>query len=241
MHTIQELIDEGRRITKVRNRKVQNSQYALWKNAVKQYLRNNQNNIKLSFSMTKIFDDIEVLKNSIEKNAMRKKKIFVVHGRNNTLRDAVFSFLRALNLEPMEWSQAIALLESGSPFVGEVIDVALKISAAVIIIFSPDDLAVLKNEFVKYDDKEEEKKLSPQPRPNVLFEAGMAFGINPKKTIILQFGELRQISDIGGRHVIKMNNTPEKRKDLLDRLINANCDLESGGTDWLKVGNFDSY
>ena len=43
-----------------------------------------------------------------------------------------------------------------------------------------DDLAKLRDIYLIKDEKPEE--FTPQARPNVLFEAGMAFGRNPDKT-----------------------------------------------------------
>jgi predicted nucleotide-binding protein len=40
-------------------------------------------------------------------NMPEAKKVFVVHGRDSRLRDDFFSFLRALNLQPIEWSEAL--------------------------------------------------------------------------------------------------------------------------------------
>lgn len=43
------------------------------------------------------------------------RSVFVVHGRNEPLRKAMFDFLRSINLSPMEWSHAVELTGEGSP------------------------------------------------------------------------------------------------------------------------------
>jgi predicted nucleotide-binding protein len=50
------------------------------------------------------------------------RKVFVIHGRNEPARRGLFDFLRALGLEPIEWSQAIAMTGQGSPYIGDVLD-----------------------------------------------------------------------------------------------------------------------
>ena len=50
------------------------------------------------------------------------KRVFVVHGRDEALRRSIFAFLRAVNLEPLEWSQAVRLTGKGTPYIGEVLD-----------------------------------------------------------------------------------------------------------------------
>jgi predicted nucleotide-binding protein len=57
--------------------------------------------------------------------------------------------------------------------------------------------------------------LYPQPRPNVLFEAGMAMAHFADRTVLVQVGQSRPFSDIAGVHYIKMDNTFAKRKDAL--------------------------
>src|SRR5439155_15843423 len=80
---------------------------------------------------------------------------------------------------------------------------------------------------------------TPQPRPNVLFEAGMAFGSHHDRTIMVQIGDIRQVSDVAGRHVVHFQGTPPQRAELRERLKTAGCAVKEGGTDWLTSGNFD--
>lgn len=39
--------------------------------------------------------------------ANERRKVFVVHGRNNAAREALFTFLRAIGLQPLEWSEIV--------------------------------------------------------------------------------------------------------------------------------------
>lgn len=166
------------------------------------------------------------------------RKVMVVHGRNESARRALFTFLRALGLSPIEWSQAVRATGTASPYIGDVLDKAFAQARAVVVLMTPDDEARLCEELWKKDEPAYEKELTPQARPNVLFEAGMAFGRHPSRTILVELGKLRSFSDIGGRHVIRMNNTIAKRLELAERLRTAGCEVDTVGQDWEKAGRF---
>src|SRR5206468_2612596 len=134
------------------------------------------------------------------------QKVFVVHGRNQALRDSIFDFLRAIGLHPLEWSEAVQLTGEASPYVGRVLDVAFKNAQAVVVLITPDDEARLKQEFQKEDDPPYEKQLTGQARPNVLFEAGMAMGRDANRTVLVEVGKLRPFSDVGGRHAVRLTD-----------------------------------
>jgi predicted nucleotide-binding protein len=168
------------------------------------------------------------------------RKVFVVHGRNWQARTALFNFLRAIGLHPLEWSEAVHATGKASPYVGEVLDKAFSIARAVVVLFTPDDEARLLESFRNPGDENYEIELTPQARPNVLFEAGMAMGRNPDRTILIELGKLRPFSDIGGRHTIRLNNSTAKRQDLAQRLENAGCTVNTRGTDWHTEGDFES-
>ncbi|MCU1392058.1 MAG: hypothetical protein JWM34_486 [Ilumatobacteraceae bacterium] len=168
---------------------------------------------------------------------LRPTRVFVVHGRDLVIRDAMFDFLGALGLRPIEWEHAVALTGKGSPYIGEVLDAAFGHGQAVVVLLTPDDTAYLRNEFADGDSDPETRPLG-QARPNVLFEAGMAMGRNPERTILVEFGELRPFSDMGGRLAVRMNNTGEKRRSLAGRLRTAGCRVDDSGTHWLSAGDF---
>ena len=150
----------------------------------------------------------------------------------------MFDFLRALGLSPLEWDKAIALTKSGTPYVGTVLDAAFAKAKAVVVILSPDDEAQLREPFRTRDDPPFERKLTGQPRPNVLFEAGMAFGRHERETIIVQVGKVRPFSDSAGRHVVRLDNKPESRSRLANRLESAGCAVDREGADWISAGDF---
>jgi len=166
------------------------------------------------------------------------KKVFVIHGRNENLRKSMFDFLRCIGLQPIEWVEAISLTGKSSPYIGEILSAAFGHAQAIVSLLTPDDEARLSERFWGKHEPDYETKLTPQARPNVLFETGMAFGRDQDRTIIVEVGNLRPFSDIAGRHVVKINNTPEKRQELVTRLKLAGCEINTSGTDWFSTGDF---
>lgn len=166
------------------------------------------------------------------------KAVFVVYGRNEAARKSIFEFLRAIGLNPMEWSQAIKATGEASPYIGHILDSAFSKAQAVVVLMTPDDEACLKKEFQTEHDEDYEKQPTAQARPNVLFEAGMAMGRDAKRTVLVQIGKLRPFSDIVGRHVIRINKSPDWRHDLAARLETAECAVDTSGNDWLRAGEF---
>lgn len=165
--------------------------------------------------------------------------VFVVHGRNEPARRAVFEFLRSLSLKPTEWGQAVRDSGKGAPFIGEILDKAFERAQAVLVLLTGDDLAKLRPDLLREDDPDFEAEFTPQARPNVLFEAGMAFGRQSERTILLQLGSLRPFSDIAGRHCVHFKGDVASRQELATRLKAAGCPVDLDGTDWHSSGDFD--
>jgi predicted nucleotide-binding protein len=166
------------------------------------------------------------------------RKVLVVHGRNEAVRLAMFSFLRAIHLEPIEWTEAVAATGEGSPHVSTVLDVAFSMARAVVAVHTPDEEVRLREELQSPGD-EPSDCFGYQARPNVLFEAGMAMGRCPKRTILVEIGKTRPFSDVGGRHVVRLDNNAKRRKELAQRLETAGCQVSIRGHDWLSVGDFE--
>lgn len=183
-------------------------------------------------------DARETVEEVVPEVAADTRRVFVVHGRDAALRESLFEFLRSVGLEPIEWSEAIRLTGRASPYIGEVLDVAFTYAQAIVVLLSPDDEVRLSAELQRGDDPAAERKFMMQPRPNVLFEAGMGFGRNPDRTILVEVGNVKAFSDIAGRHVVRLRNEESRRRDLADRLITAGCAVRLEGEDWKRVGDF---
>lgn len=165
-------------------------------------------------------------------------QVFVVHGRDHAAKAALFAFLRAIGVKPIEWNSALAMSNKPSPYIGEILDAAFMKARAVVVLLTPDDLAFLRTELQGASDKPYERTPTGQARPNVIFEAGMAFATHVDKTVLVQLGQVREFSDIAGRHVVHMANAFEKRQELATKLSNSGCDVDTSGSDWVNVGDF---
>lgn len=164
--------------------------------------------------------------------------VFVVHGRDGAARVAMFAFLRSIGVKPIEWTSAIGLSKKAAPYVDEILDAAFARARAIVVLMTPDDLAQLRPDLLSASDKPYERVLTGQARPNVLFEAGMAFATHPDRTVIVQLGNVREFSDVAGRHVVHMSNEYSRRQELATKLQNAGCDVDTTGTDWVDAGDF---
>lgn len=176
-------------------------------------------------------------KKPIEEEEFRKR-VFVVHGRNVEAKDAMFDFLHALSLEPIEWSYARKLTGKPTPYIGEILDAAFSHASAILILVTGDDVARLGRIYTEAKGVEPEE-FTPQARPNVIFEAGIGFGRDENRVVLVELGEVREISDLAGRHTVRLDDSPDKRIELAERLESAGCDVHmENRRHWLKAGKF---
>lgn len=164
--------------------------------------------------------------------------VFVVHGRDSGVAQAMFDFLYAIGLNPIEWTKAIEMTKKGSPHVSAILDASLAKAKAVVVLLTPDDEAQLKEQYWSPHEPGWEKSLRGQARPNVLFEAGLAFGHNPDGTILVEIGDMRPFSDVGGMHTVRLSNSTQSRQQLVAKLKNAGCKPDTTGTRWHDIGDF---
>jgi len=166
------------------------------------------------------------------------KNVMVVHGRETDARRAMFDFLRALGLRPREWGTLVAETGKAAPYVGEVLEKAFEQAAAVVVLFTPDDEARLREHLLTEADADYERKATPQARPNVLFEAGMALGVHPNRTVLVEVGRLRPFSDIYGRHVVRLDGTEGPLRQIAARLETAGCAVDASDEGWADPRRF---
>lgn len=175
----------------------------------------------------------------MEPDDPRRRVVMVVHGRDLDLKRSLFQFLRAIDLHPLEWSEARAATGKPNPFVLEIVDAAFEMAGTVVVLMSPDDLASLRPSLLKPEDEPFERTPTAQPRPNVLLEAGIAIGRYPTRTVIVQVGAIRPVSDLSGLHVPHLDDSAETRHDFVSRLRTAGALPNTDNvTDWLREGSF---
>lgn len=88
-----------------------------------------------------------------------QQTVFVVSGRDEAIKTAMFNFLGSLGLRPMEWSQAVALTNEGTPYPGTVLDRAFKSAQAIVVLLTPDEIVRLRPELAS---NEEDQAISAQ-------------------------------------------------------------------------------
>ena len=107
------------------------------------------------------------------------------------------------------------------------------------MLITGDDVARLGTRYLDTDDQREERDLTPQARPNVLFEAGLGFGRMPERTILVTIRRTRFSSDVLGRHIIHMDDSVTRRQELVNRLKAVGCAVDiANRTDWHTAGKF---
>lgn len=145
-----------------------------------------------------------------------RDKVFVVHGKDLRPVDALKKFLLFLGLHTMSWSEAVSLTGKSQPHTYDVVKAGMDHAAAILVVFSPDDLAHVKDEYSS--DGDPDRNPQGQARQNVTLEAGMAFAMAPERTIFLKSEATREISDIAGFNWVNLDGTWDSREDLKNRL-----------------------
>jgi Predicted nucleotide-binding protein containing TIR-like domain len=156
-----------------------------------------------------------------------RRRVMVVHGRNLAARDAVFAYLMALGLIPVDWASAVKATGKGAPHNLEAVQAAMRSAQAVVVVFTAEDEARLIPTLTGAEA--DDTAYAGQPRPNVLLEAGLAFALAPERTIIVELGPIRRASDLEGLNAVRLTNGRTPRWQLRDRLVTAGCEIAEHG------------
>jgi hypothetical protein len=101
---------------------------------------------------------------------------------------------------------------------------------------TPDDVACLHPQLLP--SSSEPEPLIGQPRPNVIFEAGMAWQQFRDHTLLVELGHLRGFSDLDGVHTVRLDGSPQSRRAVASRLKTIGCAVDDSGDRWLSAGQF---
>jgi predicted nucleotide-binding protein len=169
----------------------------------------------------------------------QKRNVFVVYGRDEPARRALFEFLRALDLRPLQWESLVQKTGSAAPLLSEAVRRGLQISAAVIVLMASEDIVRLHPDLHDEHESKAEAEDNMQARPNVLLELGMALAVKPRQTLLLFLGEQRPVTDLGGINYVQIRKGSNWRNRVASRLSEAGCPIDWPSQDWLQAGNFD--
>lgn len=151
-------------------------------------------------------------------------------------RDELENFLRSVpNLSEVTATPERLVAHFGYFLTARVLDALFRDSQAIVVILSPDEYVELRQDLLGADSNRDQ---GWQPRPNVFIEAGMALAKDEAHTILVQIGPIRPASDLLGRNLINLDNSPAQRHTLAQRLLTAGCSAVTTGTDWLRAGGF---
>lgn len=162
-----------------------------------------------------------------------RHSVFLVHGRDAATTTRLKTYLRSLGLQIVEWEHAVHATGEPNPYVGEVVAAGLGLAHAVVVLFTPDDLVRLRPELATGGDDASETEERGQPRPNVLYEAGMAQALARSRTVLVAVGDVKVHSDVDGRHLVRFDGSPSARNRLAGRLELTGLEIDTTGEDWL--------
>ncbi len=185
-------------------------------------------------------DELPVYEDLKEKVATvaDKRKVFVIHGRNLEARKQMGIYLRALGLEPINFDDLRAGL-GGTPTIADIVMAGMAQAQGVVALFTADEYAALKPD-LRGPGESGEMVERWQSRPNVLFEAGIAFGIDRNRVVIVKLGKVSLPSDFGGIHALSPTNDPSGHRNTLRNTLKGMGCAVGDGSDWMKDGDFEA-
>ena len=151
--------------------------------------------------------------------------VFFVHGRHRAKNRKIRTFLRdALGLRIVEFEDARERVKTRD-FIFEIVLAGIEASQATVVLFTDEERVELSRSFRRAGELVKRR----QARPNVYIEAGYAFGVRPRRTVLVEWPAswrgYESPSDLGGIHTVRFKDTFEGRKLLRRRLEAARCRL----------------
>jgi hypothetical protein len=141
-------------------------------------------------------------------------KAFIIHGHDLDARDQLAKFLIAVGFEILPFHRARSKDDGIDTVLGRVL-YGIKTADAILVLFTPDEQASWHDPRTgdyKHETDEGEELGGWQPRPNVMFEAGIAVGVARDKTILVKLGPVRAISDLAGLMFVDLDKPLAKEQ-----------------------------
>jgi hypothetical protein len=160
------------------------------------------------------------------------RRVFVVFGHDPDALAAMTRFLEDLDLRVMDFGDARTRTANHMRSLGEtrpittydIVDYATARAAAVLCLLTPDEIVRPANGGKRTSEV--------RPRPNVIFEAGLAFARQPAKTLLVKVGATTSWSDVDGVQYAAFSNVPERRDELVDWLESFQLPVDRRKSEW---------
>lgn len=123
----------------------------------------------------------------------KSKKVFIVHGHNNEVKERTARFIQKLGFEPIILHEQAS---GGSTTIIEKILEYAKTTDFAIVLYTADDVGGIKNT--------EPNDLKPRARQNVVFEHGLLIGLLKRENVVPLVADNIEIpNDISGVVYVK--------------------------------------
>jgi hypothetical protein len=162
-----------------------------------------------------------------------KNKVLIIHGSNEKMKKSSRNFLLSLGIQAVEWAEALLITEKPDPDSKDVISSIFEHCQAAVILLTND------KQDMSFTGEGAELRFLPQSELNTLFIAGLASGVNRHRTVVVGLGNPEPFRNIHGLYITGLDNTIEKRKEFIERLKVAGCEIKTKGKAWQISGDFD--
>lgn len=176
----------------------------------------NSHNIIIACLNTAV-EELEFRKNSEinkEEITFQNKKVFIVHGHDEVMKDQLLILLKEIGLEPIVLHRQV---DEGSSTVIEKFEKYSKDVGYAFVLLTPDDIAYSSTE---ENLSEKDRKKEARARQNVIFELGYSFALLGRKRVTCLYKKGVTVpSDIKGvicKEII--NNVEEKGREIMREL-----------------------
>lgn len=156
-------------------------------------------------------------------HCIKNADVFLVFGRDKDRTQQVKDLLRCIGVVPMAWEKLVEELGSGSPTVWDVVLHGIYSAQSIVVLLTPDEKVLLREELIETPGEAIE---TFQPRPNVLIELGIALGERRASTIVLQYPNVREVSDIQSINTVRIDGKVSDTKNFLARLQSVGHNIQ---------------